>query len=159
MRYLILAVLLGASWIVMTVTHELGHIIGGWFGGAKLTAFDIVPWRLPYSLHNPDPYPELTLWAGPLLGVAAPLAIAALVHHCWAWFIADFCLIANGVYLALAWMSADRFLDTPRMIAAGVHPGWIATYCVLTIGFGYVWFRADCVALLSIPDAKISDRE
>ncbi len=133
----------------MTLTHECGHIVGGMISGASLTDFDLAPWRMPYSLHAPDPYPLVTLWAGPLFGVTLPLIAAAIIRQRWAWFIADFCLIANGGYLALAWISGARLLDTPRLLAAGAHPAWIVAYCVLSIGFGYSWFRSDCTHFLA----------
>lgn len=133
----------------MTFTHESGHLIGGMICGATLTDFDLAPWRMPYSLHSPDPHPLITLWAGPILGVAIPLAIAGVSQRRWVWFIGDFCLIANGSYLALAWLSGDRFLDTPRLLDAGTHPAIIVVYCVLTIGIGYVWLRADCIYYLA----------
>lgn len=136
------------AWVVMTFTHEIGHVVGGWVGGAKLTDLDLAPWRMPYSLHSPDPHPLLTLWSGPLLGVLIPLSIAPLIRHRWAWFVADFCLLANGAYLALAWIAGDRFLDTPRLLQAGSHPITIALYCLITIGFGYTRFRNDCAAVL-----------
>lgn len=132
----------------MVITHECGHIIGGLASGATLTDYDLAPWRMPYSLHSPDPHPLITLWAGPILGVAVPIGFAAVSRQRWAWFIADFCLIANGGYLALAWISGDRFLDTPRLLAAGANPAAIVVYCGLTIGLGYVWFRSDCVHFL-----------
>lgn len=76
------------------------------------------------------------------------MATAALVRRRWAWFIADFCLLANGVYLALAWLSGDRYLDAPRLLDAGTHPVTIAIYCCVTIGFGYTWFRSDFIHFL-----------
>ena len=133
----------------MTFTHESGHIIGGWIGGATLTDFDIAPWHLPFSLHNPDPYPLLTLWAGPILGVIVPALIAFLFRRWWLIFVADFCLLANGAYLALAWFAGDRFLDTPRLLDSGAFPITIAVYCALTIGIGYFRFRQDCLRMLS----------
>ncbi|MGB7326727.1 MAG: hypothetical protein WBD31_17765 [Rubripirellula sp.] len=138
----------------MTTTHEIGHLVGGWCGGATLTEFAIAPWRLPFSLHSPDPNPRLTLWAGPLLGAFGPFGVAAVIRRRWAWFIADFCMLANGCYLALAWISGDRFLDTPRMLAAGVAPAAIAAYCVVTISIGYARFRADCITLLCPSNIK-----
>src|SRR6056297_3410463 len=135
-RYAIFAALLAAAWVVMTFTHECGHIIGGMICGATLTEFELAPWRMPYSLHSPDPHPLITLWAGPILGVAVPVAVAAVVRTRWAWFIADFCIIANGAYLAVAWISGDRFLDTSRLLAAGASPATIVVYCSLTIGLG-----------------------
>lgn len=141
--------LLAASWVAMATTHELGHLIGGWCGGATLVAADLVPWRLPYSLHAPDPHPRLTLWAGPILGIAIPMLIATILRRPWSWFVADFCLLANGSYLALAWLSGDRYLDTPRMLAAGTSPIAIGVFCVVTIAIGYYRFRDDCIRQLS----------
>ena len=131
----------------MTFTHEVGHLVGGWLGGATLTDCDLAPWRLPYSLHNPDPYPLLTLWAGPILGAIVPVLFAVAFRWRPLRFVASFCLIANGAYLALAWISGDRFLDTPRLLDAGASAVSIAIFCVLTIGVGYWWFRSECVAV------------
>lgn len=142
-------VLLGVAWVVMLLTHEGGHLLGGALCGARLLDFDLVPWRMPYSLHSPDPCPQVTLWGGPLAGVCVPVFVAWGVRRAWVWFIADFCLLANGVYLAVAWLSGDRFLDTARLLDAGTHPFWIGFYCVLTIGTGYPRFRSDCVKLLA----------
>lgn len=148
-RYATFAALLVVAWCVMAVTHELGHLMGGWLGGAVLQDCNLWPWHLPYSLHQPDPHPLLTLWAGPILGATLPVAIAAFVRRPWAWFIADFCVLANGCYLALAWTTEDRFLDTPRLLEAGASHLAIAVYCVVTIGIGHVRFRRDCVGLTS----------
>lgn len=133
----------------MTVTHECGHLLAGSVSGAKLTAVDLAPWRLPYSLHAPDPKPLVTLWGGPLFGVLLPVAVAALLRKPGVWFVADFCLLANGVYLALAWISGDRFLDTPRLLAAGAPPISIVVFCSVTIAVGYVRFRRDAVHCLA----------
>ncbi|EMI45431.1 putative membrane protein [Rhodopirellula sp. SWK7] len=139
------------SWVVMTLTHETGHLIGGALSGATLTDCDLAPWRLPYCLHSPDPHPLVTLWAGPVLGVIVPFLAAMMLRVWWAWFIADFCLIANGIYLALAWVSGDRYLDTPRLLAAGTHPVFVFIFCALTIGFGYPRFRDRCMRVLANP--------
>ncbi|WP_235935366.1 hypothetical protein [Candidatus Laterigemmans baculatus] len=143
----------------MTTTHEGGHIVGGMACGATLVDYDLAPCRMPYSLHSPDPRPLMTLWAGPLLGVLIPVSLAALIRERWAWFIADFCVVANGGYLALAWMSGDRFLDTPRLLEAGVNPALIMLYCSVTIGAGYVRFRSDCIHFLRRSPAHPNDGE
>ena len=141
----------------MLITHECGHIIGGLASGATLTDYDLTPWRMPYSLYSPDPHPLITLWSGPLLGVVVPVGIAAVLRQRWVWFIADFCLLANGGYLAMAWISGDRFLDTPRLLSAGASRATIVVYCALTIGLGYAWFRSDCVHYLSPARASQHD--
>ena len=129
----------------MTFTHELGHIVGGWFCGGTLINADLLPWHLPYSIFDPDPKPLVTLWSGPILGVLIPLAIAFVVRRNWMWFIAYFCILANGAYLATAWISGDRFLDTPKLLEHGANPATIVLYCILTIGIGYVGFRNECI--------------
>lgn len=140
----------------MTFVHESGHIICGSACGGTLRSVDLLPWHLPYSLFEPDPCPLITLWGGPILGVLIPLIIAFAIRKAWLLFIADFCLLANGVYLATAWLSGDRYLDTPQLLAHGAHPISIVTYCVLTIGFGYVRFRRQCMRILAPPQVANS---
>lgn len=137
--------MLALAWVVMAWSHECGHLIGGAISGGVLTDFDLTPSRMPFSLHSPDPHPLVTLWSGPIIGVLAPLLVALLARHHLVWFVADFCLLANGVYLALAWITDDRFLDTPRLLQAGASPVWIGLFCLATIGVGYPRFRSDWI--------------
>jgi hypothetical protein len=153
-RVALFVLLLIASWCVMCFTHEAGHIVGGWLGGGTLTAASLWPWTLPWSIFEPDPYPLVTLWSGPLLGVVVPLVFAVVVRHMAVWFIADFCLLANGTYLFAAWISGDRHLDTPRLLTAGAHPISLVVYCAVTIGVGYWWFRKDCRNILLPPTTR-----
>jgi hypothetical protein len=150
MRWSKLLALLAASWCVMVLTHEVGHIIGGKLAGGTLRHVDLRPWALPHSHFEPDPHPLITLWSGPIIGVLAPLVIAALLGWRWTWFIANFCLLANGTYLALAWADGGAHLDTPRLLAAGASPVQVLIYCAVTIGSGYLRFRASCIEVLEI---------
>ncbi len=138
----------------MVFTHEMGHIVGGWFCGGTLREADVLPWHLPYSIFAPDPYPLVTLWCGPILGVLVPLILALVLRRQWIWFIANFCLIANGSYLAMAWVSGDHYLDTHKLLAQGAHPVTIVVYCLSTIGFGYIWFRQSCISILEPPRSQ-----
>ena len=148
-RYVRFGLLLVASWCVMTFTREAGHVVGGWASGGALREAHLLPWELPYSTFEPDPRPLVTLWCGPVLGALVSLALAAAVRRPWAWFIAQFCVLANGSYLAIAWVMGDNLLDTPKLLAHGAHPATITAYCLLAIGFGYVGFRRQCIRLLS----------
>jgi uncharacterized membrane protein YoaK (UPF0700 family) len=143
--------LLVVSWVVMTFTHELGHIIGGTCCGGTLKSAELRPWRLPYSIFEPDPFPLVTLWAGLILGVLVPVGTAIALQREWMWFIANFCVLANGAYIATAWFAGDRFLDTPKLLEHGASPITIAAYCILTLGCGYVGFRRSCIAALTVP--------
>lgn len=89
----------------MTFTHEIGHIIGGTCCGGSLKSADLLPWRLPYSIFEPDPIPLVTLWAGLIIGVLAPVAIAMILQREWMWFIANFCVPA---------LSAPTKLETEK---------------------------------------------
>lgn len=148
-RVLQFVILLVASWSAMTFTHESGHLIGGWLCGGTLKAADVLPWHLPYSIFDPDPHPLITLWSGPILGVVVPFVIALIMRRNWMWFLAHFCMLANGAYLATAWASGDKYLDTPKLLEHGAHPATIAIYCLLTICFGYRGFRRHCIRVLS----------
>ena len=146
-RTLRVALAIAAAWCVFTTTHELGHVPGGWLGGGRLTALELRPWRLPHSFHDPDPWPLLTLWAGPLLGVLLPAAVAAGVQRPLMTFVASFCLLANGTYLAAGWLAGDSELDTTKLLAAGAGRLPLAAYSCVTIVTGYVVGRRSLLSL------------
>ncbi len=137
------------SWCVMIETHEIGHIVGGWLCGASLRDWQLWPWQLPYSFFDPDPKPLITLWAGPVLGSIVPLAIALVFRNEWIWLIANFCLLANGLYLALAWLAGGSSLDTQRLLAEGAWPISIVGFCLVTILPAYIGIRANIIYLFS----------
>lgn len=153
-RVLSIIMLLAVAWCVMTLTHEMGHIVGGWCSGAQLTSAELRPWRLPYSLFSPNPYPLVTLWSGLVLGVALPVLAAKLISSDGMWFVAGFCMLANGSYIALAWMSGDRFLDTAQLLEHGAHPASIAVYCLTTILCGYISLRRSVLNMLMDCDGE-----
>jgi hypothetical protein len=154
MHFLLLLV---ASWMVMTFTHEMGHIIGGWCCGGTLKTADLLPWHLPYSIFDPDPKPLVTLWCGPILGVVAPVGLALAIRRECIWFVANFCALANGAYIAVAWISGDRYLDTPQLLEHGAHPVTIGVYCLVALGFGYVGFRRSCIVSLTSRQQDLVD--
>jgi hypothetical protein len=132
----------------MITIHELGHILGGWCSGGILQEYDLVPWRIPFSLFAPNPHPLITLWSGPILGAGLPLLLAWFIRRNWAWFVAYFSLLANGSYLAIGWYSGDRYLDTIQLLNQGAHPFAIVLYCLVTISVGYLGFRHACAKCL-----------
>ena len=143
-----LLLLLAASFCVMAFTHEVGHLVGGHLAGATLQSASLWPWQLPYSIFSPDPRPLVTLWAGPVLGVIVPVVAAWAIRRRTAWFIANFCLLANGTYLALGWVSGDSHLDTARLLANGASPFTISTFCLISIMSGYWRLRASIIEML-----------
>lgn len=94
-----------------------------------------------------------------MLGVIVPLVLAAVIQRQWMWFIANFCVLANGAYLATAWFSGDRYLDTPKLLEHGASPITILLYCILTIGYGYIAFRKSCFEAFRHPASQQSPVE
>lgn len=150
--------LLLVAWGLMVFTHEVGHLLGGYIGGAKIVGADLRPWRLPYSFHEPDPHPLLTLWCGPLFGVVAPAISLFVVRNQSTLFIASFCWLANGLYIGAGYFVNESQLDTPRLIAAGASTWSIGLYSCLTIGLGYWVFRKSVLTMFesSSPSAHPS---
>ncbi len=138
----------------MTTTHELGHIACGWLTGGELQDFDLAPWSLPHSLFAPDPFPLITLWGGPIIGVVAPLLVAFVTRWQAMWLVAYFCMLANGLYLIVSWIVGDRYLDGPRLIEEGTHPFWLILFSAVTILLGYTQLRR---TVLQICGRKISE--
>jgi hypothetical protein len=64
--------------------------------------------------------------------------------------------LANGAYLALAWISGDDHLDTNRLLHHGAHPLTIAIYCLLTLSIGYIGFRRSCIRVFLLQRNKTS---
>lgn len=157
-RFLDLVVMLLVSWCVMVFTHELGHLIGGMMGGAVLQAAELRPWRMAYSLFAPDPLPLLTLWSGPIFGVVLPFLPAVMFKSRRIWFVANFCLLANGSYLAIGWFAGDPLSDSPQLLAAGTPRFVLAVIAIAMIVSGYPLFRRSCQDLLARPCSSIFDR-
>ena len=142
------------AWCVMVMTHESGHVLAGWATGGTLQHADLAPWSLPHSHFDPDPQPLVTAWGGPLLGVLVPLLIAWMLRWPPLWFIATFCLVANGSYLAIAWVTGEQYLDTARLLRHGASPWSIGVYCAVTLTTGYLGFRQACMRMLAPPEPE-----
>lgn len=143
------AVWIAWAWTVMTVTHEMGHVLAGIVGGGKLSVLELRPWHLPHSLFAHDRFPLLTLWSGPALGCLLPLGAAAVVRRPSVWFVAWFCLLANASYLLLGYWSGDAELDSTKLINHGAHPTHLFFAVGLTLPLGYFRFRQCCIRLFS----------
>jgi hypothetical protein len=103
---LIASTLLG-SWLGMQAVHESGHVLGAWLTGGRVARVVLHPLTISRTDLADNPYPLAVVWAGPVVGVAAPLllwALAAGVRMPGAFglrFFAGFCLIANGLYIGV----------------------------------------------------------
>jgi hypothetical protein len=157
-RWATLGLLLAWSWVVMTVTHELGHVVGGWAAGAELAVLEIRPWHLPHSLFARDPHPLVTLWAGPMVGCGVPLLVALVIRQGAVWFVAWFCLLANAVYLLLGTFSNDPELDSQKIIRSGMPSYVILLFAGMIGPVSYVGFRGRCARLMGGDDQPLTKR-
>ncbi len=108
---LIAATLLG-SWLGMQAVHEGGHVLGAWLTGGRVARVVLHPLTISRTDLSHNPGPLLVVWAGPVVGVVAPLALWLLA----AWrgmpgafvlrFFAGFCLLANGLYIGVGSFAA-----------------------------------------------------
>jgi len=103
--FVLLAGFLPLCWLGMQAVHELGHVLGGVLSGGTITRVVLHPLTISRTDVDPNPMPLFEIWAGPTIGVIAPLLSWILVRKmklAWVFllrFFAGFCLVANGAYL------------------------------------------------------------
>ena len=146
------------AWGTMCLTHEIGHVLFGLVGGATLVDLQLQPWRLPHSFFVGDADPLATLWGGFIVGCTVPLLVAACVRRPACWFVAWFCLLANGAYLLLGYFSSDAELDSAKLICAGARAAELVAATVIMLPLGYLKFRQACVGLISGDTAPMTRR-
>jgi hypothetical protein len=142
---LILSTLLG-SWLGMQAIHECGHAVGAWLTGGSVARMVLHPLTISRTDLADNPDPLVVVWAGPVVGVAAPLlvwAVAAAAGLPGAFvlrFFAGFCLLANGLYIGVG--SFDRVGDCGEMLRHG-SPMWhLWLFGLLTAPPGlWLWHR------------------
>jgi hypothetical protein len=144
MKYLRLVALCVIAWWPMMAVHELGHIIGSLFSGAKIEKVILWPWTISQTIRSGSNAPAVDTWFGPLFGALAPLLVylpfrrkQSLASRLLGFFC-GFCLIANGVYLGLGWV--DEVGDAGDLIRLGTNPVWLFSIGTLFVISGlYVW--------------------
>ncbi|NND98939.1 MAG: hypothetical protein HKN47_16605 [Pirellulaceae bacterium] len=126
--------------------------------GGSLSRVQLRPWSLPYSFFKPDPWPSVTLWAGPVLGCLGPVVAASIWRRSGLWLIAWFCVLANGTYLLMGWYAGDGELDSTKIIAAGTPTWLLLMVSVAMTVVGYVGFRQECAAMLKPAGPRMKKR-
>ena len=128
------------------MVHECGHVLGAWFTGGTVKQVVLHPLTLSRTDLAQNPHPLIVVWAGPMFGVLAPLAlwgIAAALRLAGTFvlrFFAGFCLIANGAYIAVG--SLERIGDCGEMLRHGSQMWhlWLFGAIVTPLGF-WLWHR------------------
>jgi len=144
------AVLIGstllASWLGVQAVHEAGHVLGAWLTGGRVARVVLHPLTISRTDVAENPDPLTVVWAGPVVGVLAPLlvwSVAETLRLPGAFvlrFFAGFCLVANGAYIAVG--SFDRIGDCGVMLANGSPPWSLWLFGALTVPAGFwLWHR------------------
>jgi len=143
---LIATAFLAAAWFGMQAVHELGHVIAAWLTGGTVQRVVLHPLTISRTDVSPNPRPLAVAWAGPLVGVALPLAIAVAsrrarraFRRC-AEFFAGFCLISNGAYIGVG--SLDGIGDAREMLRHG-SPSWLLMTFAIACAAAGLWIWHD----------------
>src|SRR5262245_54944081 len=103
---LISTVIIG-SWFGMQAVHELGHVLGAWMTGGRVEKVVLFPLTISRTDLSENPHPLVVVWAGPIVGIVLPVAAWGIAVACRVGeafllrFFAGFCLLANGLYIAI----------------------------------------------------------
>src|SRR4051812_4209386 len=77
-QLMLIASILGLSWLGMQVVHELGHVLAPWAGGEAVYRVVLHPLVISRTDTSHDRHPLLVVWGGPVVGVLLPLGALGL---------------------------------------------------------------------------------
>lgn len=113
-----------ASWLGMMIVHELGHVLHAWLSGGMVSRIVLNPISFSRTDLSRNSAPLFVAWGGAVWGSAIPLSLWLTVRrHPLAFlvrFFAGFCLVANGLYLAVG--AAMPVGDAEEMLRLGCPP-------------------------------------
>jgi hypothetical protein len=135
----------------MLFWHEIGHGFAAIATGGEVISTNLDPGQFGHTFVDPNPRPGWVLWGGFLSGCLIPAAFALAVPrsatrlHLEAGWIASFCGLTNGVYLAVG--GSERLTDTGQLLQLGWPiAAMIAIGVPLAIA-GYLGCRHSAIAL------------
>lgn len=144
MRCLLIGTFLPVCWLLMQVIHETGHVVAALATGGTVSKVVLHPLAISRTDWIGSSHPLLVAWAGPIVGVLAPLALFAVCKIArWKWtylpqFFAGTCLVANGAYIGAG--SLGHVGDAGDLIRYGspIWPLWLFAAATLPLGL-YLW--------------------
>jgi hypothetical protein len=135
-----------ASWIGMLAVHELGHMINAWVSGGRVAKVIFPVLGFSQTIVWPNPHERFVVWGGPVWGALIPVTILGATYlirrrvPAPLTFFAGFCLIANGVYIGVGWMTHSGDAGDLRRLGTPV-PLMIASGAIAFAGGLYLWHR------------------
>lgn len=134
------------SWLGMRIAHEAGHVLGARATGGVVSRVVLHPLAFSRTDFAHNPHPLFVAWSGGVFGAVAPLACFGLAYafRLPGWYVlrffAGFCLIANGLYLAVG--SFDRVGDAGDLLKHGAAAWQLWLFGLATAPMGlFLWHR------------------
>jgi hypothetical protein len=157
------ACLLYPAWLGMMAVHESGHVLHAWLSGGKVSHVSLPLLDFSRTDLSQNPHPQFVSWGGPIWGCIIPFAAWLLtglftrnaVHQLLQLF-AGFCLIANGAYLGVGWIT--RVGDAGDLLRHGARVWDLIAFGGVTIEAGlYLWHQMGAIrTAIDRPDMGIS---
>jgi hypothetical protein len=142
---LLIVTTLIASWLGMQAIHELGHVLAARLTGGRVSNVALHPLGISRTDVAANPHPLVVAWAGPIVGVTAPLGAWGVALACRSAlaflfrFFAGFCLVANGLYIGLG--SFGRVGDCGEILRHGAAPWQLWLFGLVTVPTGFaLWY-------------------
>jgi hypothetical protein len=127
-------------WLTMQAVHELGHVLGAAVSGGVVRQVVLHPLMISRTDVQPNPFPALVVWAGPLGGALLPAVVWGMAHwrrsaieyliRCWC----GFCLIANGAYIGAGVILPAG--DALTMRQCGSPPWLLLLFGIIAVPLG-----------------------
>jgi hypothetical protein len=144
LRPILLLPALYLCWLAMMAVHEAGHVLHAWLTGGTVSAVRVPLLGFSVTEFSMNPRPHFVTWGGPTWGCVLPLLLYAawratrLPGMAWVQFFAGFCLVANGAYLGVGWLTGAG--DAGDLVAYGT-PVWVlVVFGLVTGGAGlFLW--------------------
>ena len=132
------------SWLGMMLVHETGHVVAAVVMGGRVVRVVWWPWVFSRTDVEPNPWPLVEVWGGPVVGSLVPVGVYLVVRGVrWRWdylvgFFAGFCLVANGLYIGSG--VVDAVGDAQVMIRLGMPVWGLGVFGAVATGVGlWVW--------------------
>jgi hypothetical protein len=146
LRFFLITLTLTCSWLAMQWVHEAGHVLGALATGGEVERVVLHPLSISRTDLRANPQPLIVTWAGPWLGVLAPLAawlVASALRLQSAYlfrFFAGFCCVANGLYIGVG--SFDHVGDCGDLLKHGAAAWQLWLFGLVNTAAGFVlWNR------------------
>jgi hypothetical protein len=128
----------------MMAVHEAGHVLHAWVSGGTVSAVRVPLGGFSVTEFSTNPRPHFVAWGGAVWGCILPLMLYGvwrafrLPGRAGVQFFAGFCLVANGAYLGVGWVTGAG--DAGDLLTCGT-PVWgmIAFGAIAAAGGLYLW--------------------